>query len=383
MNCKNIFAEIDALNEEYTRFWEDVCNIESPTSYKAGVDQCSRYFADWAQKMGFAVEVFSQPVSGDIVTITMNKEAKGTPVALSGHLDTVHPVGMFGTPAVRRDGEKLYGPGVLDCKGGVVAAALAMAALKNCGFTDRPVQLLLQSDEENGSTYSNKATIRHICEKAKNAVAFLNLEGYTAGEACIVRKGIINYTFKITGKEAHASNCATKGANAIREAAYKIVELEKLKDDAGLTCNCGMISGGTVPNTVAGYCEFKINIRFATAEQLAWVNDYVKKIADTVYVPGCTTEIEVFSHRVAMEYTERNQRLLDRMNEIYERNGMPTLAATTHKGGSDAADATVAGIPSIDSLGTEGGGIHSIREWAWLKSLAESAKRLAAIVAEY
>ncbi len=383
MNCEKLFAEIEALNEEYIGFWEDVCNIESPTSYKAGVDQCGKYFADWGAKMGFAVEVFSQPKAGDVVCITMNKDSEGAPITLSGHLDTVHPVGMFGTPAVRRDEEKIYGPGVLDCKGGVVAAVLAMAALKNCGFTARPVRLIMQTDEENGSSVSNKATINHICETSKGSAAFLNLEGFKAGKAILSRKGIINYTFKITGQEAHASNCATKGANAIREAAYKIIELEKLKDDNGLTCSCGVIGGGTVPNTVAGYCEFKINIRFSTAEQLEWVKAYVKKIADTVYVPGCTTELEVFSTRLAMELTERNMKLFERMNEIYARNGLPTLQADGSKGGSDAAEVTAAGIPCIDSLGTEGDGIHSIREWAWLRSLAESAKRLAAVVVEY
>ena len=70
--------------------------------------------------------------------------------------------------------------------------------------------------------------------------------------------------------EAHSSNCATAGANAICEAAHKIIELEKIKDKHGLTCNCSVISGGTTVNTVPGHCEFKANVRFATQEQQAW-----------------------------------------------------------------------------------------------------------------
>lgn len=383
MSCNKLFPEIDALYAEYVNIWEDVCNIESPTSYKAGVDQCGRYIAEWGEKMGFRVSIFAQPKAGDVVTVTMNPDANAAPITLSGHLDTVHPVGLFGTPPVHRDEEKIYGPGVEDCKGGVIAAMLAMEALKNCGFTARPVRLILQTDEENGSTVSQKATINHICESSKGSAAFLNLEGLKEGKVVLKRKGIISYTLKVTGKEAHASKCATEGANAIREAAYKIVELEKLKDDAGLTCNCGVISGGSVPNTVAGYCEFKINIRFATAEQLEWVKQHVKSIADTVYVPGCTTELEVFSTRLAMEYQERNVQLLARMNEIFERNGLPTLEGGAGNGGSDAAEVTAAGIPCVDSLGVSGGGIHSIHEWCYLRSLADTAKRVAAVVAEY
>ena len=376
---EKLFSAIDSMYDSYVKVWEDVCNIESPTKYKVGVDAVGNYFAEMAQVRGWRVERFEHPISGDVVAITMNPDAKEKPITLSGHMDTVHPIGLFGTPAVRIEDGKIFGPGVLDCKGGIVAAALAMDALRRVGFDKRPVLLLLQSDEEGGSMGSNKATIGYMCEKAKDSVAFLNLEGYAPGKVCIARKGIITFTFKIKGIEAHSSRCATDGANAIAEAAHKIIELEKLKDAEGLTCNCGVISGGSVPNTVAGYCEFKANIRFATADQLEWVRGYVKEIADTAHVKGCVCELEQTGFRVAMQYEERNQRLLDRMNEIFESVGMSTLEAMSGKGGSDAADATVYGIPCLDSLGTAGGRIHSPDEFSYLESLRESAKRLAAV----
>lgn len=376
---EKLFSAIDSMYDSYVKVWEDVCNIESPTKYKVGVDAVGNYFAEMAQVRGWRVERFEHPISGDVVAITMNPDSKEKPITLSGHMDTVHPIGLFGTPAVRIEDGKIFGPGVLDCKGGIVAAALAMDALRLVGFDKRPVLLLLQSDEEGGSMGSNKATIGYMCEKAKDSVAFLNLEGYAPGKVCIARKGIITFTFKIKGIEAHSSRCATDGANAIAEAAHKIIELEKLKDAEGLTCNCGVISGGSVPNTVAGYCEFKANIRFATADQLEWVRGYVKEIADTAHVKGCVCELEQTGFRVAMQYEERNQRLLDRMNEIFESVGMSTLEAMSGKGGSDAADATVYGIPCLDSLGTAGGRIHSPDEFSYLESLRESAKRLAAV----
>ena len=376
---EKLFSAIDSMYDSYVKVWEDVCNIESPTKYKVGVDAVGNYFAEMAQVRGWRVERFEHPISGDVVAITMNPDSKEKPITLSGHMDTVHPIGLFGTPAVRIEDGKIFGPGVLDCKGGIVAAALAMDALRRVGFDKRPVLLLLQSDEEGGSMGSNKATIGYMCEKAKDSVAFLNLEGYAPGKVCIARKGIITFTFKIKGIEAHSSRCATDGANAIAEAAHKIIELEKLKDAEGLTCNCGVISGGSVPNTVAGYCEFKANIRFATADQLEWVRGYVKEIADTAHVKGCVCELEQTGFRVAMQYEERNQRLLDRMNEIFESVGMSTLEAMSGKGGSDAADATVYGIPCLDSLGAAGGRIHSPDEFSYLESLRESAKRLAAV----
>ncbi|MBO5702791.1 MAG: M20/M25/M40 family metallo-hydrolase [Clostridia bacterium] len=381
MNCDKLFEIIDFLNSDYVNVWVDVCNIESPTKYKAGVDACGEYFAAMANERGWKVEYFRQPVAGDIVDITLNPDADAKPIIFSAHLDTVHPVGSFGTPAVKIEGDKMYGPGVADCKGGAVAAFLAMDALDKCGFRSRPVKLILQTDEEVSSMISNKATIGYMCERALESVAFLNLEGYATGQACLQRKGTITFTFTVEGIEAHGSLCATQGASAILDAAHKIIELEKLKDAEGLTCNCGVISGGSVPNTVPGHCEFKANVRFANSEQLAWVRNHVKEVAATVHVPGCKCTVNNPKGRVAMELSEKNVTLLARMNEIFAENGLPELKAVKHTGASDAADVTHAGAACIDSIGVRGGKIHSPAEFAYIESLAESAKRLAAVAA--
>ena len=140
------------------------------------MDEVGGYFAGMAKKRGWEIEYSMQEASGNVVCIAMNADAKAAPVTLSGHIDTVHPVGMFGNSAVRRDEEKIYGPGVTDCKGGVVAAFMAMDALYECGFKARPVRLILQTDEETGSRTSGGKTIKYICEKSKDSVVFLNLE---------------------------------------------------------------------------------------------------------------------------------------------------------------------------------------------------------------
>ena len=62
MKCKSLFDRVDALNDTYISFWEDVCNIESPTDNKAGVDAVGAYFMRWAEKLGFDVEVFKQHI---------------------------------------------------------------------------------------------------------------------------------------------------------------------------------------------------------------------------------------------------------------------------------------------------------------------------------
>lgn len=379
MLCKRLFETIEESNEQYLKILETVCNIESPTTFKKGVDDVGAYLLDIAKGFGWQTEVFKQEISGDVVCITLNPEASGEPICVSGHMDTVHPVGSFGTPAVKRDEENMYGPGVMDCKGGIVAALMAMDALEKCGFNSRPVHLLLQSDEENGSATSDKKTIEYICKKAEGSIAFLNLEGFKGNTAVLQRKGILTYRFTVYGKAMHAARCA-EAANAVAEAAYKIIELEKMKNPAGVTCNCGVIKGGTASNTVAEECEFYADIRFATQNEIETVREKVQEIADKSTVAGCSCKLEEVNIRPAMELTERNIKLLERMNEIYKENLLPVLIGRLCLSGSDAAYVTEHGIPCVDNLGTEGGNIHSINEYIRLNSLAESAKRIAALI---
>lgn len=380
MVCAELFNETERLNKKYVGIWEEICNMESPTSFKEGVDKCVDFVADWAKNLGFGIEYCPQEISGNVLCITMNPNADALPVSISGHMDTVHPIGLFGNPPVHMDNEKIYGPGVTDCKGGIVAGMLCMEALKNCGFASRPVMLLVQTDEEMSSKPSKKATINYICEKSKDAVAFLNLEGFTHGKCKVARKGILTLEFKVKGIKAHSSACAKSGANAIAEAAYKIIEMEKLKDDDGLTCNCGVISGGTVVNTVPDECVFRANIRFATQEQYGYVMDYAKKVAEQTHVEGCSCSVYEVGYRPAMEKCRRNYDLLDTINRIYAENNLPVLEEFFARGGSDTAYTTISGIPSVDGMGVEGDCIHSQDEWAYIKSLKESADRIGAVI---
>lgn len=380
---KKIFDKIDDLHARFIDVWEDVCNIESPSDDKKGVDAVGAYFSELARNNGWKIEVFEQQTAGNVVCITMNPEAENGTVTLSGHMDTVHPVGSFGYPATHRDDQNLYGPGAMDCKGGVVAGFLAMQALYECGFKERPVMMLLQSNEEIGSGLANKATIHYMCERAKDSIAFLNLEGHESffdGKACLQRKGIAGFLFTITGVETHASYCAEDGASAIAEAARKIIELEKVKNPVGLTFNCGLIKGGSASNTVPGTCEFKLDVRFSTEAEYEQAREMIRKIADTVYVPGCSCTVRQTNLRAAMTLNDKNIALLNQANLIFKQNGLSELKAGERRGGSDAADISSCGIPCIDALGVGGERPHSREEYGKLQSLAESAKRLAAII---
>ena len=375
-----VAQRIEILNNKYLKIWEKVCNLESPTEDKAAIDAVGDFFVEMAKEHGWHVEKKLFAEAGNVICITMNSDSSNGMITLSGHLDTVHPKGSFGSPAVTWDKERILGPGVYDCKGGIVAAVLAMDALSSCGFSERPVRLLLQTDEEVNCSFSHKESIKYICDKAVGSVAFLNVEVGKEGTACIARKGILRYRFMVNGINAHASLCSTEGANAIAEAAMKIMELEKMKNPEGITCNCGVIHGGTVVNVVPSWCTFEVDVRFFTSDQKRQAEKRIKEIADRIEINGCNCELEEISLRPAMEVVERNLQLLERMNRIFSRAGLSKLIGETRTGGSDAAYVTERGIPCVDSMGVVGGNLHSRDEYAYIHSLIETAKRLAAVI---
>ena len=123
-------------------------------------------------------------------------------------------------------------------------------------------------------------------------------------------------------------------------------------------------------------------IRFATEEEYKEAEAICHKVAEESTIPGCTCTLEQISLRPGMPLEDRNMALFDRMNEIYAKSGLPQLTATSRPSGSDAAYTTQAGIPTVDNVGVDGGEIHSIREFAYLNSLAACAKRLAVVAME-
>ncbi len=380
MSASLIFDLIDKKFDKYVALWEEICRIESPSADKEGVDRVGDFVVEIAKKHGWQVEIHEERVSGNAIAITMNQGAIGAPFAISAHMDTVHPVGSFGENPVRREGNFIYGPGVIDCKAGIVQGLLVMDTLEEMGFSSRPVIFLLQSDEEVGSRTSEKRTVKFMCEKAKDAVAFINLEGSSEGYACVRRRGIAYFDFRVKGVSAHASRAASYGASAILEAAKKIEAIEKYKDEDGISFNVGLIKGGTVPNAVPAECAFTVDARFKSAEELEKIKLIMQQMAEKSYNPMCKTELEIKGTRLAMELNERNLALLDTANRIFRENGFSELKAGKGNGGSDAADITAYGIPCLDSLSATGGAVHSLGEFGNIESLREAANRLAVLI---
>jgi len=380
---KKVFDKIDELSDKYLNVLIEACNIESKSEDKEAVDKVGNYFASIAKDMGYVIKKREFEKAGNVYSFTYNPTGKKKPISLSSHMDTVHKKGIFGYPPTRIEGDYVYGPGVNDSKGNLALELLVMEALKVCGYDERPVKLILQSDEEVNSYLSDYKSLDFIVEEAKGSAAFLNAENLGPDRLLTIgRKGITSHKITITGKKIHAGWC-TMGASAINEAAHKILEFEKNNDVDGITFNCGIVNGGGVTNIVPDMCELSVEYRFKSMEQKKIADEKFKKIVETSYVEGTYSTSEQISNRLPMEADEKNKKLVERINEICKQVDIEPFGMAETPGGADGAYPSLAGIPTVDSIGIEGSGAHTLNENARISSIPEMAKVVAAIIINF
>ncbi len=376
---ENIFSYIDSNKEKFLSFWEDICNIEGTAADKENIDRLSDFITDFAVSQGFSVSRISFENCGDYLVVdTFPSAEKG--YSFMAHTDTVHPIGAFGSDAVRRDDERIYGPGVVDCKGGIAIALLAMKALVENGY-NKNLRLLLTTDEEVSNRLSGEKGIETIKSTLKGYKAAFNCEVGREGEAVVSRKGILRVVIKIKGISAHSGIDYQSGVSAVREAAYKIIELETKSDPENITYNCGIIKGGTRPNIVPDECEITVDVRVKDEKGMVEAEKTLRSVAEKSFVEGTSSAVEIISRREAFLRNEDTEKLFTLVRLTARKYGLGDFTPVESGGGSDSAYSQSAGVPSICAVGACGDYCHTLREFAYIKSLTERAKLLSATIA--
>ncbi len=366
---------LEQTKKKYVAFLKDICNIETPSGDADSINKLVDVITDFAENLGLETQRYTFPKSGDFLKITLQGNPMLKPAVFMAHMDTVHQVGSFGEMPVSEDGDFLRGPGVMDCKGGIATGLLAMELMRE-KENRRPVEFLLTPDEEVSGVFSGEEGFSLIKDTAKNAVAVFNLEPGINTGITVCRRGILKFRVNVTGIAAHAGNGYFEGASAIKEAAHMILEIEGLSRKDGATFNCGVISGGTVVNTVPDRCFFEIDVRVTDYEQIEYCKNQIFAMAQQTVVKGTKREISLISQRPPMEKTEKNLWLLSKWNRAAEVLGIQPFAEITRGGGSDAAYAVIAGAPTLCSCGTVGFDEHTKNERIDLSTMEQRVKLL-------
>lgn len=373
---------------DWLRRLQALVECESPTEDPAAVNRAMDLAAGWAGTMGAHVVRHPQAGYGDVVELWFDAPASTQkPLMLLGHLDTVWPAGTLAHMPWRQAPDaqgrtRLWGPGVLDMKAGVVMALAAVDAVKQAGALRRPVVLLLNPDEETGSDVSRPHTerIAQMCEAVFVVEPAQGLPGSADNAAYkTARKGVGQYRLDVTGVSAHAGVDFTRGHSAVLELARLLLQVEQFTDLAsGSTVNPGVIGGGTRSNVIAANAWAEVDVRIARAADAERVHALFHGL--TVNDPACSLVVTGGINRPPMERGEGTVRLFQQAYSIASTMGLELKEAATG-GGSDGNFTAGLGIPTLDGMGAVGEGAHAAHESLLLDELLSRTALLAAMIA--
>lgn len=346
--------------------------IESPTGDPQGVDKVMDRVEARFRRAGAHVErIPGQAGRGDHVVASSPWGGDGPGVLVLCHLDTVHPTGTLSHFPMRIDGDKAYGPGIYDMKGGAYLALAAYESLAaDRGVGPLPVRLLYTSDEEVGSPTS-RALIERLGGNAKYVL--VTEPARDGGKIVSGRRGTGRFTVRAQGRPSHSGTRPQDGRSAIREIARQILDIDALNDPArGINTNVGLISGGTAANVVPEHCAIEVDLRMRA---LADADMLVTKLQGlTPYDPDVRLTVEGNLNRPPFEKTPQSEKLLGVARDIAAGIGFD-LQDVYAGGGSDGNFLGHA-LPVLDGLGVDGAGAHTLEEYLLISSLVPRMRLL-------
>jgi glutamate carboxypeptidase len=347
---------------------EALTAIESPTSHPAGVDAVLDVIARVFEGTGARLTRHGCSGYGHMLEIRLHPERNEPGVLVLAHADTVHPLGTISsTLRLRREGDKLYGPGVYDMKGGLALAVEAAAAiLRQARATRLPVTLLITPDEEVGSPAS-RARIEELARASRYVL--VPEPARDGGKIVTARKGVGRFTLTTTGVPSHAGSYHRQGASAIAEMARRVVEVEGFTDyDRGVTVNVGLLRGGSGVNVIPERCVAEVDLRVcdaASGDEMT-ARFLALKSSD----PRVRLEVEGGMNRPAFARDAGIDALFDAASAIAAEIGFELVSAGLVGGGSDGNFTVAQGTPTLDGLGVDGAGAHTNDEYMFVSSIA-------------
>ncbi|MBB3995627.1 glutamate carboxypeptidase [Sulfitobacter undariae] len=296
-------------------------------------------------------------------------------ILIVGHMDTVHPIGTLDVLPFKREGDICYGPGIMDMKGGNYVSVEAIRQLIRAGLqTPLPVTVLFTPDEEVG-TPSTRSLIE--AEAARNKYVLVPEPADQDGGAVIGRYAIARFDLRTVGQPSHAGARLADGKSAIAAMARKIIEIE---DMTGPDCtfSVGVIHAGQWVNCVSSTCDAEALTMAKTQEDLD------RGVARMMALQGVANGVEFQVTRgVTRPVWEPNQSgtmaIFDVARSIAKEIGFD-MKGRSQGGGSDGNFTGYMGIPTLDSLGVRGNGLHTLTEHIEVSSLVERAQLMAGLL---
>jgi glutamate carboxypeptidase len=339
---------------------------ESPTHDRAGVnrmmDLAQGFFADYSVSME---RIPGRDGLGDAILLRAGPERDEPATLVLSHLDTVHPIGTLAELPIRQEGDRLYGPGVYDMKGGAYLALDAFRGVARRASARRPIAFLVTPDEEIGSPMT-RPIIEDLARRS--AYALVTEPARDGGRIVTSRKGVGRFDVHVEGRPAHAGSRHQDGRSAIREAARQILAIERMTDyQRGITTTVGLVNGGTAVNTIPQHCQFTVDLRVTTASDGEACSAVI--LALRAEQPHIAVHVTGGMNRPPYERSPGVAALFERAQAIATEIGFELQDIPRAGGGSDGNFTAALGVPTLDGLGIDGDGAHTLQEYGLLSSV--------------
>ena len=364
-------AEEPALIESL----KEMVTIESGTMDVPGLGRITDYAERRLKALGMQVERRAASNAKGSMLIGRLQGNGRRKLMLIAHLDTIYWPGTLASQPIKLDGNKLYGPGIADAKGGVAVILHSLGILKAAGWHDyAQLTVLFNADEESQSAGSGE-TIASVAEQHDVVLSYEP----TAAKAVAKTEGVLlaaagtaTATLTVKGRSSHAGAAPEQGRNALVELAHQIGQTADIaKGIPGAQLNWTEASSGKVRNQIPDQASASADVRLTAADAAQKLEAALKARVAEHKVPDTETSITLNIGRPPFAGDARTLALAQRARAIYaELDGRALQLVPGTGGGTDAGYASRSGKPAVlESMGLPGWGYHAKDEYIELDSI--------------
>jgi glutamate carboxypeptidase len=350
--------------------------IETGSGDADGLAKLANLIDDRLKANGFKTERIKTTVGAgaDIVVGTKTGTGKRK-IMLQSHMDTVYPSGILESQPLKQDGNRLYGPGIADDKGGVAVILHTTKILADAGWKDYATfTVMINPDEEVGSRGS-RDTIMKLADQNDVVLSFepSTAKDVAKGEPLTLgAAGIATATMEVKGRAAHAGAAPELGRNALIELAYQMLQTKDLaKDIPGATLNWDNARATQALNQIPPYAVALGDVRVTqTGAEDKLRAALEAKVASGHLVPDTQTTVKLELGRPAFVASPAGRALAERARAIYAEIDRPLEFVPMIGGGTDAGYANKSGKAVVlESFGLPGFGYHARDEYIEIDSI--------------
>jgi glutamate carboxypeptidase len=363
-----VYGKAQKAQHNFLTVLEILVNIDSGTGDRKGLMQVENIVINRLKSVGANVRLLdANPSAGRNIIATVKGTGKGK-ILLLAHTDTVFNEGTAAQRPFKIVGNKAYGAGIMDDKGGILLGIEALKIIKELNFKNfETITFLINPDEETGSIGSREL-IKDIAKK--HDVALVLEFGSPQDKVTSWRKGIGYYGLEIKGRAAHAGADPEKGCNALLEAAHQTIQLSKLGDPKKqTTVNFTIFKAGDRKNIIPDFAKVEADVRVLEVQEYTRLKSDFTRLSKNKLLPCTELEVLATQGRPPFPPNSRTDALVKKAQAIYQKIGFK-LGVEGSGGGTDGNYAASVGTNTLDALGLVGGGAHGTDEYIDLDRIA-------------